>query len=38
MPWGAFKQTDDEDLKAIYRYLKSVKPVEKDNGATIQDA
>ncbi len=38
MPWGAFKLTDDNDLKAIYRYLKSVKPVEKDNGATVQDA
>ncbi len=37
MPWGAFKLTDDNDLKAIYRYLKSVKPVEKDNGPTVQE-
>lgn len=28
MPWGAFKQMDDVDLKAIYRFLKSLPPVE----------
>lgn len=28
MPWGAFKQMDDTDLKAIYRFLKSLPPVE----------
>lgn len=36
MPWGAFKRTDDQDLRAIYRYLMSVKPIEKDNGAIVQ--
>jgi len=29
MPWVAFQQMKDNDLKAIYRYLKSVKPVAK---------
>jgi mono/diheme cytochrome c family protein len=29
MPWTAFQQMKDNDLKAIYRYLKSVKPVAK---------
>ncbi len=28
MPWGAFKQMDEIDLKAIYRFLKSLPPVE----------
>lgn len=28
MPWGAFKQMDDTDLKAIFRFLKSIPPVE----------
>jgi mono/diheme cytochrome c family protein len=27
MPWYAFSQLSDEDLKALYAYLKSVKPV-----------
>ena len=38
MPWGTFKRTNDNDLKAIYRYLKSVKPAEKDNEPTVRDA
>ncbi|SDB53925.1 Cytochrome c [Flavobacteriaceae bacterium MAR_2010_188] len=28
MPWQAFAQLPDEDLKAIFAYLKSIKPVE----------
>lgn len=27
MPWGAFKNMTDTELKAIYRYLQSVEPV-----------
>jgi hypothetical protein len=27
MPWQAFRHANDEDLKAIYAYLRSVKPV-----------
>lgn len=27
MPWEAFSRIDDSELKAIYRYLKSLKPV-----------
>jgi mono/diheme cytochrome c family protein len=27
MPWGAFKNMTDLELKAIYRYLRSVEPV-----------
>lgn len=27
MPWGSFARMDEVDIRAIYRYLKSVKPV-----------
>jgi len=29
MPWGAFSKINDMELKAIYRYLQSLKPVPK---------
>ncbi len=28
MPWGAFSRMDDLELKALYRYLQSLDPVE----------
>jgi hypothetical protein len=36
MPWGAFKRTEDNDLIAIYRYIKSVGPVEFETGPILQ--
>jgi hypothetical protein len=27
MPWPAFRNATDEDLKSIYAYLRSLKPV-----------
>ena len=27
MPWSSFQRMDDEELKAIYAYLKTLKPV-----------
>lgn len=30
MPWGAFKNMTDTELKAIYRYLQSVEPVHNE--------
>jgi hypothetical protein len=27
MPWPAFRNASDDDLKAIYAYLKSIKPI-----------
>ena len=27
MPWPAFRNATDEDLKSIYAYLRSIKPV-----------
>lgn len=30
MPWNIFKRMSDSDLKAIYRYLQTVEPVENE--------
>ena len=32
MPWQAFSKMNEEDLRAIYKYLKTVPPVKRDNG------
>ena len=32
MPWQAFSKLNEEDLRAIYQYLKSVPAVKRDNG------
>lgn len=32
MPWQAFSKMDENDLRSIYRYLKSIPPVKRDNG------
>jgi mono/diheme cytochrome c family protein len=29
MPWGPFSRMTDSDIKAIYRYLRTVEPVKK---------
>ncbi|MEI6816722.1 MAG: cytochrome c [Bacteroidota bacterium] len=38
MPWGPFSHMSDEDLTAIYSYLKTVKPVPQDPGPRISKA
>jgi mono/diheme cytochrome c family protein len=35
MPWQAFSRLAEDDLRAIYRYLKSVPPVKRDNGPVV---
>jgi mono/diheme cytochrome c family protein len=35
MPWRAFARMSDDDLRAIYRYLKTVPPVEHATGALV---
>jgi hypothetical protein len=35
MPWQAFGRLAEEDLRAIYRYLKSVPPVKRDVGPAV---
>jgi mono/diheme cytochrome c family protein len=32
MPWDGFSRMNDDDLRAIYRYLRSVPAVKRDNG------
>lgn len=32
MPWGPFKTFADSDLKAIYRFLKTLKPIKNETG------
>jgi mono/diheme cytochrome c family protein len=36
MPWNAFQRMSDDDLRAVYRYLMSLDPVEHDTGAILQ--
>jgi cytochrome c553 len=37
MPWQAFGRLADDDLRAIYRYLKTVPPVKNDVGPPVVD-
>jgi mono/diheme cytochrome c family protein len=37
MPWQGFQKLDEEDLRAIYRYLKTVPPVVHESGAPFVD-
>ncbi len=34
MPWDQFRKMSDDDLKAIYKYLKTLAPVQNDTGPT----
>jgi len=36
MPWGAFKRLTDDDLRAIYRYLRSLPPTPNATGPAVQ--
>ena len=36
MPWNAFARMTDDDLRAIYRYLRTVTPVEHDPGPSLR--
>jgi mono/diheme cytochrome c family protein len=35
MPWQAFSRMAEDDLRAIYRYLRTVPPVRRDNGPVV---
>jgi len=37
MPWQAFSRIAEDDLRSIYRYLKSIPPVKRDNGPPVVD-
>jgi len=34
MPWDQFRKMSDDDLKAIYKYLKTLDPIKNDTGPT----
>ena len=36
MAWGGFMRMTDIDLRALYLYLRSLAPVHRDNGPTMQ--
>ncbi len=36
MPWQAFSRMNEDDLRAIYRYLESVPPVKRDVGPPVR--
>ena len=38
MPWRAFARMSDDDIRAIYRYLKTVPPTENDPGPLVVSA
>jgi mono/diheme cytochrome c family protein len=38
MPWDQFRKMSDNDLKAIYNYLVSLKPIRNDTGPTYISA
>jgi mono/diheme cytochrome c family protein len=38
MPWAQLALMTDEDLRSIYRFLQTVKPVEKDTGSPAKVA
>jgi mono/diheme cytochrome c family protein len=37
MPWPSFSRIAEDDLRAIYRYLKSVPPVKREVGSPVAD-
>lgn len=36
MPWRQFQKMSEDDLRAIYRYLRTLEPVENPTGASLQ--
>jgi mono/diheme cytochrome c family protein len=35
MPWQAFSRLTDDDLRSVYRYLKTVPPAKRDVGPPV---
>jgi mono/diheme cytochrome c family protein len=36
MPWEAYRRMSDDDLRAVYRFLMSLEPVEHDTGPIVR--
>ena len=37
MPWGAYARMTDDDLRAVYRYLRSLPPASNATGPAVQE-
>jgi mono/diheme cytochrome c family protein len=37
MPWGAYSRMTDDDLRSVYRYLRSLPPVVHETGPVAQE-
>jgi mono/diheme cytochrome c family protein len=37
MPWGAFKRMTDEDVRSVFRYLRTLPPYEHATGPVMQN-
>jgi len=35
MPWGSYMRMTESDLRALFRYLRDLEPVRRDNGPTV---
>jgi hypothetical protein len=38
MPWQAYARMDEQDLRAIYKFLRTLPPIEHDTGPAMRDA
>jgi hypothetical protein len=36
MPWGAYARMTDDDLRSVYRYLRTLPPIARHTGSPIQ--
>jgi mono/diheme cytochrome c family protein len=36
MPWVTYRNMKEEDVRAVYRYLRSLAPVDRDNGPVVR--
>jgi len=36
MPWGAFARMTDDDLRSVFRYLRTLPPVDHATGPAMQ--
>ena len=37
MPWSAYGRMTDDDLRSVYMYLRTLRPIRNPTGAVIQD-
>ena len=37
MPWPLFGRMSDDDIRAVYRYLRTLEPVENETGPLVQE-